>query len=82
MHLLPGEVVKFLMASRFCQSDQFEPFVMAEFGSLSGGPRVAVMRDWIETNVAYVHGTSTARTPSSTPSCSARASAATSRTSW
>ena len=62
VHLLPGEAVKFLMPSRFCQSDQFEPFVMAEFGSLSGGPRVAVMRDWIEANIAYVHGTSNPRT--------------------
>ena len=62
VHLLPGETVKFLMPSRFCQSDQFEPFVMAEFGSLSGGPRVAAMRDWIEANIAYVHGTSNPRT--------------------
>jgi transglutaminase-like putative cysteine protease len=59
---LPGEAVKYLMPSRYCQSDLFQPFVAAEFGKLSGGVRVAAMRKWIETNLSYVRGSSDART--------------------
>jgi transglutaminase-like putative cysteine protease len=59
---LPGEAVKFLMPSRYCQSDLFEGFVTAEFGKLSGGKRVAAMRAWIERNLSYVPGASDERT--------------------
>ena len=59
---LPGEAVKYLMPSRYCQSDLFDGFVEAEFGKLSGGARVAAMRKWIETNLSYVRGSSDERT--------------------
>lgn len=62
VHELPGEVVKFLMPSRYCQSDMFEDFVSSEFGSLTGGALVSVMRDWIEQNIEYVRGSSDEKT--------------------
>ncbi len=59
---LPAETVKFLMPSRYCQADLFQPFVEREFGTLEGGVRVAAMRDWIEQNFEYVRGSSDAQT--------------------
>lgn len=59
---LPGDVVKFLLPSRFCPSDKFGTFVENAFGGLSGGQRVNAMRDWIETNISYVPGSSDAET--------------------
>lgn len=61
-HLLPGDVVDYLMPSRFCPSDRFEEFVLAEFGSLTGGSCVAAMRDWIAGHLSYVPGVSHAGT--------------------
>ncbi|WP_380872437.1 transglutaminase [Sphingomonas sp. DBB INV C78] len=57
-HQLPGETVQYLMASRYCPSDQFQPFVDAEFGDLTGGAKVVAMRDWIAGHIAYVSGSS------------------------
>ncbi len=62
LHLLPGETIKHLMPSRYCPSDQFQTFVEAEFGDLSGGARIAAMRDWIEAAFSYVPGSSHAQT--------------------
>ena len=59
---LPGDAIKFLMPSRYCQSDLFEGFVEAEFGKLAGGARVAAMRAWIEGNLSYVRGSSDEKT--------------------
>jgi transglutaminase-like putative cysteine protease len=61
-HQLPGETVQYLMASRYCPSDQFQTFVEAEFGGLGDGARVMAMRDWIEDRFAYVPGVSNADT--------------------
>lgn len=61
-HQLPGETVPYLMASRYCPSDQFQSFVEAEFGGSEGGARVVAMRDWIEQRFAYVPGVSNADT--------------------
>ena len=58
MHALPGEVVKYLMGSRFVAPEKFERFAEAEFGGLSGGARVLAMRDWIEAHLDYVRGSS------------------------
>lgn len=62
VHMLPGDVVKYLMSSRYCPSDEFQTFVAAEFGAEAGGARIAAMRDWIEARFAYVPGCSTAQT--------------------
>ncbi|GAB5471897.1 MAG: transglutaminase family protein [Rhodospirillales bacterium] len=61
-HLLPGDTVRYLMPSRYCPSDLLQAFVAAEFGILSGGRRIAAIRDWINTSFAYLPGSSTSRT--------------------
>ena len=61
-HLLPGETVRYLMPSRYCPSDLFQSFVLAEFGDLEGGARIAAMRDWIFGKFTYVPGSSDAQT--------------------
>ncbi|MBW8743298.1 MAG: transglutaminase family protein [Sphingomonas sp.] len=62
LHQLPGETVQYLMPSRYCPSDQFQPFVDAEFGGVEGGTRVAAMRDWVRNNLSYQPGVSTSGT--------------------
>jgi transglutaminase-like putative cysteine protease len=57
-HQLPGETVQYLMASRYCPSDQFQCFVDAEFGRLEGGARVIAIRDWVHDHLSYVPGAS------------------------
>ncbi|GGZ07657.1 transglutaminase family protein [Novosphingobium colocasiae] len=57
-HLLPGPVVAYLFASRYCNSDSFEQFVNGEFCGLEGGARVAAIRDWIGANLRYEPGSS------------------------
>ena len=61
-HLLPGEVIDYLMPSRFCPSDLFGTFVQTEFGDLRGGACIAAMRDWIAENFTYTPGASNAST--------------------
>lgn len=55
---LPGDVVRYLMPSRFCPSDKLQTFAETKFGALEGGAKVAAMRDWIEASFAYVPGSS------------------------
>ena len=61
-HMLPGETVQYLMASRYCPSDQFVAFVNDQFGGLEGGALVVAMRDWIQQNFRYVPGVSWSET--------------------
>lgn len=61
-HLLPGEVIPYLMPSRFCPSDQFQDFVASNFFHLAEGPRVAAIRDWVHAHLTYVPGSSHAQT--------------------
>lgn len=61
-HLLPGETIPYLMASRYCPSDRFEQFVTTEFGSIEGGAKVIAMRDWIASHVTYTIGSSNSET--------------------
>ena len=61
-HRLPGEVIDYLMPSRFCPSDLFGTFVQTEFGELTGGRCVAAMRDWIAEHFTYTPGASNAST--------------------
>ncbi|HET9511703.1 MAG TPA: transglutaminase family protein, partial [Sphingomonas sp.] len=61
-HQLPGETVQYLMASRYCPSDLFEDFVTSEFDDLTGGTKIAAMRDWIEEKFTYSPGVSTSTT--------------------
>lgn len=64
-HRLPGEMVKYLMAPRYCESDDFQYFVANEFGPLAGGARIVAIRDWIEKSFQYVPGSSNSRTTAS-----------------
>jgi len=61
-HLLPAEAVDYMLPSRFCPSDEFQEIVGEQFGHLSGGARVAAMRDWIHDNLRYEAGVSNAAT--------------------
>lgn len=58
VHELPGDVVKYLMGSRYVPTEKFQSVVTGDFGDLSGGARVLAMRDWIETHFTYVPGAS------------------------
>ncbi|WP_444789812.1 transglutaminase-like domain-containing protein [Roseinatronobacter sp. NSM] len=59
---LPPQVLTYLRPSRFCQSDLFTPFVQRQFGHLDGGAKIAAMRDWVASGLAYVIGSSNAAT--------------------
>nr|WP_306264364.1 transglutaminase family protein [Pararhizobium sp. IMCC3301] len=61
-HLLPGDTVRYLMPSRYCPSDEFQSFVAADFGHLSGGRRVDTMRQWLFDKFRYASGSSNAQT--------------------
>ncbi len=61
-HQLPGEAIRYLMPSRFCQSDQLQSYVAAEFGNSFGGQRIARLRDWIFEHCQYASGSSHAQT--------------------
>lgn len=61
-HQLPSDTVPYLMPSRYCPSDQFHSFVSATFGNHAGGAQVMAMRDWIESHLRYVPGSSTSGT--------------------
>lgn len=61
-HMLPGETVDYLMASRYCSADKFLDFVNSEFAGTEGGARVAAMRDWIAETLSYEPGSSDAMT--------------------
>jgi transglutaminase-like putative cysteine protease len=61
-HELPPETVPFIWPSRYCQSDRFESFVAKVFGDRMGGDKILAMADWIERQLDYVPGASTAAT--------------------
>ncbi len=58
VHTLPHEAVRYLMASRYCPSDEFQSFVAAEFGHVNGGAAVREMADWIKARFTYSPGAS------------------------
>lgn len=59
---LPGEIISYLLPSRYCESDRFEGFVHAEFAGLEGGALAVAMRDWVHHNLRYEGGTSSGTT--------------------
>ncbi len=62
LHQLPGDVVKYLMDSRFIPAEKFKHFVETEFEGLDGGARIAAIRDWVQGSFDYVPGASNALT--------------------
>lgn len=59
---LPGDAIEYLLASRYVEADQFEGFVAAEFGGLSGGALAAALVDWTRRNLGYRAGASNGTT--------------------
>jgi len=55
---LPGEVVPFLLPSRYCEADRFEHFVRRTFAGLSGGSLAAALTAWVQDNLEYRCGIS------------------------
>lgn len=52
-HDLPGETLDYLLDSRYCPADRFQPFVEDEFGGTAGGARVQAIHDWIAQHFTY-----------------------------
>ncbi len=55
---LPGDVTKYLFASRYCPIHGFEEFMASEFAGLKGGDLIAAMSDWLQHNIGYLAGSS------------------------
>ncbi|WP_424933590.1 transglutaminase-like domain-containing protein [Amaricoccus macauensis] len=62
---LPGEIVKYLMPSRYCVPSRFVKILEQNFEGLSGGALIAACRDWIEEHLDYVPGVSDENTMAS-----------------
>ncbi|PWR01148.1 transglutaminase [Meridianimarinicoccus roseus] len=62
VHDLPAEALPFLRPSRYCQSDMFGVFVARRFGALSGGTKIAAIRDWVGQEMTYVPDASSSAT--------------------
>ena len=57
--LLPGEVLHYVRASKYCEADRLFALACREFGQLAGGyRRVQAVCQWIRDNIAYEIGTS------------------------
>lgn len=51
---LPAETLQFLLASRYCQVDQFGGIAQDLFGqTVAGWERAAAIRDWVHNKVAF-----------------------------
>lgn len=61
-HQLPHDVLRYLMPSRYCQSDELQSFVEAEFSGSAGGERIACIRDWIFERFRYCSDSSNQHT--------------------
>lgn len=59
---LPPEALPMLRASRYVEADRFQPFVLKKFAGLTGGARIAAMRDWVGRAMDHMPGASTAET--------------------
>jgi len=60
---LPEEVIRFLLPSRYCQSDQMGDLALEIVGDAEPGyNQVEAIRHWIQTHVEYRYGTSDAST--------------------
>lgn len=59
---MPGDALRYLLPSRYCQAERFMSFATQRFGALTGGAKVQAIRDWVEQGLDYVPGASTAST--------------------
>lgn len=56
---MPGDALRYLLPSRYCQAERFTAFANRRFGELRGGRKVAAIRAWVEDRLDYVAGIST-----------------------
>lgn len=61
-HEVPGDVIRYLMGSRYVPAEAFQGFVDKEFEGLSGGVRAIAIRDWVKGALSYVPGSSDEKT--------------------
>jgi transglutaminase-like putative cysteine protease len=61
-HKLPGDVVRYLMPSRYCLPDEVQVLVASGFDHLLGGARISAIRDMIFADFEYAIGSSDAQT--------------------
>ena len=60
---IPDELLRFLMPTRYCESDHLGQDAQQLFGALPGGhARVQAICDWVRTNIAYCVGSTNATT--------------------
>lgn len=50
---LPSETVRYLLPSRYVESDRFEHFVRRQFAGLSGGALALALVDWVRGAIEY-----------------------------
>ncbi|HVF95500.1 MAG TPA: transglutaminase family protein [Sphingomonas sp.] len=62
VRLLAGDLVPYLLPSRYCQSDRFEGFVTREFAGLEGGALAAQLADWVADSLDYACNVSSGET--------------------
>jgi transglutaminase-like putative cysteine protease len=54
---LPAEALRYLLPSRYCDSDKLQDFASAQFGYiLNGLDRVIAISNWVHHNIRYVTG--------------------------
>ncbi len=66
IHELPDDVLRFLLPTRYCESDHLGPAALDLFGALPRGrSRVQSIADWVQHHIEYrvgsTHATTTAR---------------------
>ena len=60
-HLLPPEILRYILPSRYCDSDKLLDFAWQNFGHLPNGlPRVLAIREWVHRNIEYRTGSGSA----------------------
>jgi transglutaminase-like putative cysteine protease len=63
VHELPDDVLRFLLPTRYCESDLLAPAAVQLFGALPRGHlRVQAVSDWVQANIAYRIGSTNATT--------------------
>jgi len=63
VHDMPDEVLRFVLPTRYCESDLLGQVAQQMFGALPGGhARVRAICDWVHDHVAYRVGSTTATT--------------------
>lgn len=54
---VPPELLRYLLPSRYCESDKLAAFAWENFGKLEPGwPRVSAISDWVHANIEYRFG--------------------------